>query len=306
MDPVILAMLGAGIMGGSTIAGSILGGSKTTERQPWPQFLNTAHETGQLIQRLISAEQKGNAPKYAGSFDITQPEVLNAAESTILGKLRNPGTNVKDYTEATKKYSEATKASMADTFADEMQKTKDMYNRLGLVSSTPGLEAQQEVASDQATAQNLFDAELMYKNLDRQLQAQGLDISELNSILNQAQILGSTQIANQKYTQGAGYDEFVRQAEYPTILANLGTNFIKGGQTSYQTTPNTWSQIGSLGQDIGTKLLMSGMLGGGGSVLGGGSVSGGGSSGLGLTSGLGTSSGVSNEELMAILNSLKR
>jgi hypothetical protein len=131
--------------------------------------------------------------KYNPAFETTQPEVEAAAQKNILGYLNNPTSNVNDYSAATKKYSDATRASMAETYSKEMNDTKDMYNRLGLVSSTPGLTAQGDVSRKQSTEQNLFDSGLMYQNLDRQLQAQGLDVNQMNDYLNQAQVLGQNQ-----------------------------------------------------------------------------------------------------------------
>jgi len=135
------------------------------------------------------------------AFNLEQPAVESAAEKNILGYFQNPNTNVADYSEATKKYSEASKASMAETYAEEKKKTQDMYNRLGLVSSTPGLTAQSDLFRKQATEQNLFDTELTYKNLDRQLQAMGLDVTQLNSMLGQAGTMAGAQTGRTQWSK---------------------------------------------------------------------------------------------------------
>jgi hypothetical protein len=181
---------------GASIFGAIADKKAQDERGDVPKVSDWAgvNDIKTALSAQILGGLKGTSNyKYNPAFETDQPEVEAAAQKNILGYLNNPTSNVKDYGEATKKYSDATRASMAETYAQEMADTKDMYNRLGLVSSTPGLDAQGDVSRKQATEQNLFDSGLMYQNLDRQLQAQGLDVNQMNDYLNQAQVLGQNQ-----------------------------------------------------------------------------------------------------------------
>lgn len=187
---------------------------------------------------------------YNSAFEITQPNVEKAAEDTILGKLKSGVSNVSDYSEATKKYSDAMKASRNETYAEEAQKTKDMYNRLGLVSSTPGLQAQSDLSRKQATEANLFDSELAYKNLDRTLQAQGLDITELNNILGQARTLGQTQRASQEYTQQASESDIARMANEELSYAQLANSLLGNNSPTTTYNPSMIEQLLSYGSDI--------------------------------------------------------
>ncbi len=147
------------------------------------------------------------------AFDIQQPVVESAAEKNILGYFDNPNKNIQDYSAATKQYSDAAKASREQSAQDEITKAKDMYNRLGLVSSTPGLTAVGDINESQRVANDLFDSELMYKNLDRNLTAQGLDASQLNSMLGQAGNLGQAQRQSQQYSQQMSLQDIVRKIQ---------------------------------------------------------------------------------------------
>lgn len=182
---------------GSTILGSMSKKGDQSEevydpysglRDKWQNWLSGKVGT--------STEYKDNP-----ALNLEQPAVESAAEKSILGYFNKPTTNVSDYSEATKKYSEATKASMQETYDKERREASDRYNRLGLVSSTPGLTEQTEIGGRQRTAQNLFDTQLMYENLDRQLQAQGLDITQLNSMLGQAGNMAGAQTGRTQWSK---------------------------------------------------------------------------------------------------------
>lgn len=192
-----------------------------------------------LSSQVLGALNGKSNYKYNPAFETTQPEVEAAAQKNILGYLNNPTSNVGDYGEATKKYSDAMKASMGETYAKEMDDTKNMYNRLGLVSSTPGLTAQGDVSRKQATEQNLFDSQLMYQNLDRQLQAQGMDVNQMNDYLNQAQVLGQNQ---RGYQQNAINLSLADQQE----VENLAMQYLQAGAASpaeaYQAAVAKWGQ----------------------------------------------------------------
>jgi len=174
-------------------------------------WTRTGEIKDKLSQSLLDRQANPTQYKYNPAFDIQQPAVESAAEKNILGYFDNPNKNVQDYSEATKKYSDAAKASREQSSQNEITKAKDMYNRLGLVSSTPGLTAVGDINESQRVANDLFDSELMYKNLDRQLSAQGLDVSQLNSMLGQAGNMSNTQRQGQEYSQQATMDDLNRQ-----------------------------------------------------------------------------------------------
>ena len=249
------SLAGAGIAGLSTLLGSLLGGNDTEVDDPY------AGLRGQY-QSYLSGKLGTSTPYTTNSaFNVDTPEVESAAQKTVLGYLNNPTSNVSDYSEATKKYSEAAKASREIEYADEMKKTNDMYNRLGLVSSTPGLTAQGDLNRKQATEGNLFDADLMYKNLDRQLSAQGLDVTQLNNMLGQASVLGQSQTGRQEYTQKMSMADLERMANEEQGYAGMANSLLGSNSPTTTKTPNIWSSLANSGQDIGTMMLLSSLLG---------------------------------------------
>ena len=185
-----------------------------------------------------TSSKLGTSTPYTqnSAFDIQQPAVEKAAESTILGKLNNPTSNVSDYSAATKQYSDAARASREQSAQDEITKSKDMYNRLGLVSSTPGLTAVGDINESQRVANDLFDSELMYKNLDRNLTAQGLDVSQLNSMLGNAQNMATTQRGSQEYSQQMSLQDIIRKVQEEMGYGSQAASIL--GQTPPEQTYN--------------------------------------------------------------------
>lgn len=221
-----------------------------------------------LSSSVLGKIGKPTQYKYNEAFNIDQPDIEKQAEGVLGNYLANPTTNVSDYSEATKKYSDAAKASRAETYAEEEKKTKDMYNRLGLVSSTPGLTAVGDLNRKQATEANLLDSELAYQNLDRTLKAQGLDVSQLSNILGQSLNLGGVQRQGQQFGQQMSVADLERmaaeeQANNSAILSYLGmgasspaeqykSRIFQWGQ------PNTWDY---LGQGMDDALSVMAMMG---------------------------------------------
>ena len=256
---ILPLVAGAAIAGGSTLLGSLLGKNKKDE-EVYDPYAGLRGDWQTWLQGKL-----GTKTPYTQNpaFDVAQPAVESAAEKSILGYFNKPTSNVSDYSAATKKYSEASKASMAETYADEMNKTKDMYNRLGLVSSTPGLTAQGDVAESQRTAQNLFDSQLMYQNLDRTLAAQGLDVSQLQGMLGSASTMGAAQTGRQEYSQQASMADIQRMIDEEMGYGSQAAGVLGGNppERTVSYTPNIWSNLATSGQNIGQMLMLSGLLG---------------------------------------------
>jgi len=237
-------LVSAGLPAGlSYLSGKKRGDAPSVQDFDWE---NTQKLKENLSSSLLGKIGKPTEYKYNEAFNIDQPDIEKQAETVLGNYLSNPTTNVSDYSESTKKYSEAAKASRAETYADEEKKTKDMYNRLGLVSSTPGLTAVGDLNRKQATEANLLDSELAYQNLDRTLKAQGLDVTQLSSILGQSLNLGGTQRASQKYSQQMSMSDLERQtqeeqANTQAILSYLGKGASTPGQ-QYSSSMTQWAQ----------------------------------------------------------------
>ena len=246
---------GAGLMGLSSLLGSVLGKNKSEIYDPYAAIRAD-------VQSYLKGKIGTSTPyEYNSAFNLDQPASEVATQKSILGYLNNPKSNVSDYSAATKKYSEDTKASMAASYADEMNKTKDMYNRLGLVSSTPGLTAQGDVAESQRLAQNQFDSELMYKNLDRELQAQGMDIGQLSDMLGKANVLGQNQVGRQQYGQQMSMQDILRKTAEASGYSGQAMGLATSEQPTNILTPNLWQNLSNTGNDVGSLMLMNSILG---------------------------------------------
>lgn len=222
--------------------GGYLAGKKDTKGSTETYDPNA--ETRTKYQDWINTKLGTSTPyKYNEAFTIDQPEVESAAEKSILGYFNDPKTNVSDYSEATKKYSDAAKASREASAQEEIRKSKDMYNRLGLVSSTPGLAAVGDINESQRLDNDLFDSELMYKNLDRQLSAQGLDVNQLNSMLGQAQTLGQTQRGSQEYSQQMSMQDLQRMVDEEYGYGQQAATLLGMNPPERTYNPSIWEQL---------------------------------------------------------------
>jgi hypothetical protein len=245
------AMTGSSLGLGGAVGGAVLGGvlgAMSKNKKEEDIYDPYAAQRAQYASYLSGKLGTATPDKYA----ISQPGIEKQAEGVISGYLGNPTTNVSDYSAATKQYSDAAKASREQTYANEMKKTQDMYNRLGLVSSTPGLTAQGDLNRAQATESNLFDTELQYQNLDRQLQAQGMDVNQLSSMLGLGTNLGQTQRGAQEY----GLTQALAENQgYSNQMGSLLGQIDPERTVSY--TPNTANQLLSLLQNKDTSTMLS-------------------------------------------------
>lgn len=254
-----------GIFGSLTKAPDWLGGERYTDMLGLGKGTTEVYDPYADLRKKwtdwTSSKLGTSTPyKYNTAFDIEQPAVEKAAESTILGKLNNPTSNVSDYSEATKKYSDAYKASQQEAFDTERTQAKDMYNRLGLVSSTPGLSALGDIDESQRVSSNLFDADLMYKNLDRTLTAQGLDINQLNSILGQAQTMGQTQRQSQQYGQQMSLQDIERMVNEEYGYGQQAASIL--GQTPPEQTynPSWWEQLLGVASEVAPQVATAAIM----------------------------------------------
>lgn len=256
MDPITMAMLG--LSAGGTILG-LTGG--TDERKKTEAFPGQY----QGIQDLMNtARTKMSQPgKTSGiNYGLNKSDVQAATEGSVLGKINSPT----DYAGYSKEVSadlyKARKAQIDEQYAEEDKRQANMYNRLGLVSSTPRLQASQDLGRKQTTEINAVGAQQAADDYARQLQAKEFgDTMTLN--YNQlGNVLGQGDYANQKYTQGSQYQDYARAANEPLQWAQVLGGAL-GSQQPYYTeqTPSTTSQIGMAGQDIGSLMLLYSMLG---------------------------------------------
>lgn len=261
-------VLGGALAGGGALLGGIFGKNKKETIDPYAG-LRTQY------QDYIGGKLGTSTPyKYNAQFELPKPEVESAVESTVLGKLRNLPQVESDIKGISEQYYGAQKEQMQERHMEEAEANKNMYNRLGLVSSTPGLRAQTDLGRKQQQEFNVLSADVARQGIDQEMRAMQLAEEIANMYLGQGQTLGAAQREYSKYPiamSQADIERMVREEQGYGQMAGqiLGAN---PPQTFYE--PNIWSQLGGGAQDIGTMMLMAQILGGGSS--GGGGASGGG------------------------------
>ena len=259
MDPITMALIGGGMSLGGSVLG-LLGGEDEPERkEPFEGY-------NQNIQDLIGAAKAGMSRPGRTSgqtYDLNPSDVKLATESSVLGKIKSPT----DYAGYSKELSgnlyKARKAQIDEEYAAENRRQDDMYNRLGLVSSTPRLQAAQDLGRRQTTDINAIGAQQESDDYNRQFEAKKFGDTLNLSHLNLGNVLGQEDIAGQQYTQGARYQDFARAEDQPLKYAQLLAGVLGGQQPYYEPegTPNMTSQLGMAGQDIGSLMLLYSMLG---------------------------------------------
>ena len=268
------ALLGLGAMGGAGIAGGILG-KKDEKDQPSPeqfQYPNTPELQTALSEGILGKLSTGATPYTQNqAFNINKPAVEGAAESTILGKLQNPVTAQTFTSDITDKYYAAQKARQEESFEDERRKTLDRYNRLGLSTSTPGLNALGEIDKSQRLYENELSTGLMYEDIQREIDATRMAEEIMGQFLGQAQLMGQTQRGGEEFGVTASMQDIQRQTQEEQRYNQLGLSYLGQGAASPESTygaaksqyeePNIWEQLGTTGTDIGSLILLSQILG---------------------------------------------
>ena len=247
--------IGAAIAGGGALAGSLFGKNKTKTEIYDPYALERKKLKNYLSSKL------GTSTAYADNpaFNLDQPEVEAETEKTILGGLRNLPQKRTDIQGIYGRYAEAEKASARAQQEIEQRKLADRYNRLGLVSSTPGLQASTDLGRQHGIDLNLIESRIGKEGVQAEMDAERLAEDIANQYMTQGQVLGSRQRGYQQYSQGMSMDDIKRKLAEEQRWSGQLAGLI-GQPTRIDTSePNTWSKIGQVGMDIGTMLMLQGL-----------------------------------------------
>lgn len=255
IDPVTVGLIAAG---GGALAGGLFGKNK----QKTEVYDPYAAEREQLRKYLSGKLGTSTPYSYNEAFNLDQPEVEAETEKAILGGLRNLPTKRSDIQAIYGRYGEARKASAREQQAEEMKKTQNMYNRLGLVSSTPGLTAQTELGRRHGLDLDLIESEIAAGGVGAEMDAERLYQDIANQYMTQGQLLGGRQRGYQQYGQQMSMEDIQRRLAEEQGWSQQLQGLIGQPTTIMSSEPNTWSKIGAAGMDIGTMLMMQGMGGG--------------------------------------------
>lgn len=173
-------------------------------------------QLGSTVQSTLSPELE-----IKSQFRTDAPKIEQQAEQSIAGRLGSPI----DISQAqADKAFEARRKRQEASFDRERQRSEAQFNRLGLASSTPGLQAQQDISRAQTLAEEDLSAQIAREDISRQLQAEQL----AQSLINQAINLGQIQTGREQFAIGASFDDVARQR------AGVGTGLAFLGQEAFQ------------------------------------------------------------------------
>lgn len=246
--------LGSTILGGGALLGGIFGKKKEKVYDPYAEFRKP------YMKKL--GEYKPEEYKYKSEFGLDQPKAETAAEKTILGKLENLPTMQQDILGANEKYYQARKARMGIRHEEEIKDVQNMYNRLGLVSSTPGLEAQTKLGRTQQAEFGELEAGLMREGIDQEMKARALAEEIASMYVQQGQVLGQSQRGYQQYGQEMSMKDIQRMEQAGLSREQIMGSILGGSAPTVTYEPNMASRLGTLGVNIGGQMMGAGMLGG--------------------------------------------
>ena len=251
IDPITASMLigGAGKMLGA------FGKPKTTTVDPYAQLRGKT--TDYLGGKLGSQTPYERNP----AFDVPKPAVESEVEKGILGKLQRPPGSTKDIMDISGKYYDARKAQMEARHEEEISDTRAMYNRLGLVSSTPGLEGVEEKREYQGREFDTLEAELMQDSINKEIQALTTGEDIYNRYLGQGQVLGQAQRGYDQYSQGMSMEDIKRMTSEGLSYDSLITQLLSSNPPQQYSEPGIMQKIGGGISDTASTYGLMKMLG---------------------------------------------
>ena len=228
-----------------------------------------------LSQNILGRIGGGARPyQRNAAFDVPQPGIEGQAEGVIskrLGQLPS-AADYKAKVEAAKTQDIKREKDVA---AEQKVEESNMYNRLGLVSSTPWMQRAGELGEESLTRQGDISSKYDMYGLNYGLEADKLTNDIINQYISQATGLGKTQRAGQQFGTTMSYNDLIRQLteeEAAGAAANkyLGMGAVTPGQryasdTTQWEQPNTYDWLsGGVkegGGDVMNILRMMGMGG---------------------------------------------
>lgn len=253
IDDAVLA--GSAIAGGSSLLGGLFGKKKEKTYDPYAQL--RSQYTNYLGGKLGTSTPY----EYNDAFTIDQPAIEKQTESAISQGLGNLPQKRTDIFDINQKYGAARKAQLGLQQEEDVKKQKDMYNRLGLVSSTPGLQAETDLRYKQGLDKAAIDAEIAQQGIGQEMDAEKLYQDIANQYISQGQTLGQTQRGSQQYSQQMSESDIARMVAEEQAYSQQANSILGGNPPQVTYDPNIWAQLGQTGTDIGSLLAMYGILG---------------------------------------------
>lgn len=193
------------------------------------------------------------------AFNIPQPDIEKQTESVVSEKLGSlpSAEEYKSKVEAAKTQ-DISREKLATE--DQVNKERDMYNRLGLASSTPWMSRAGELGEESLTRQGDISSKYDMYGLDYNLQADKLADEIAKGWTSQGQVLGTTQRAGSQFGTQMSLQDLIRQMEEEQGYSNQLGGFLGQNLATTEYTPGVGQQLAGVGADMLPYLLM--MLGG--------------------------------------------
>lgn len=236
-------LVGGGLMLGSSLLGGLFG--KKKKKSEGEYFVDP------YIESLRPEYAKRSDPSY---YNFSASPVETQTGTNLLGRLnRSREDIIKQYgPEAATPYYNAAKTRMGETFGEEQAFAKDLYQREGVLTSTPGVQGQIDLKRKQGQEMEEFSQRLMYEDLSRELEATKMAEDIMSGDITQGMTYGNLL---------RGYQEKPYQYSNEMLRASAGL----GGQQIMPTQEGGGlaSELGKTGIDLSTLLFLSQIYGGG-------------------------------------------
>lgn len=245
-DPFLTGGL---IVGGGALLGGLLGKNKQQTIDPY------AGLRGQYQEYLSGRLGKRTPYTYNPAFELPQPEIEKQTEATISERLANLPSVRTDIQDISNRYYEAQKAQKQARFDEEQRSQKDVYNRLGLASSTPYLSARDDLVRKQGLEFDVLEADIARQGIDQEMKSRALAEEIANMYLSQGQQLGQLQREYFRFPIEMSMADIERMTQEELAYAGLAGSLLGGNPPEYYFEPNIWSQLGTTAQNIGTNII---------------------------------------------------
>lgn len=229
----VLGAIGGGLLGGF--------GKKKKKEEIYDPY---ASQRQQYLQYMSGKLGQSTPYAYNPAFEIPQPGIESQAESVISGRLGQL-PKAEDYKARVETAKTQAIARERESASKQKEEEANMYNRLGLVSSTPWMTRAGELGEEALMREADITSDYDIYGLDYGLKADALAEDIANQYLSQAGTLGRTQRAGSEYATTKSLEDLVRQIEEEEsysrqLAALLGYN---PPERTVSYTPNTAMQL---------------------------------------------------------------
>jgi hypothetical protein len=192
---------------------------------------------------------------YNDAFTEKQPDIEKQTEGVVSNKLGQLPQTETDLFGVYDRYAQARKASAEEKNNADLKEQQNMYNRLGLVSSTPYLTDSAELRRKQGVDMDLTNADIARQGVDATQKAYGLNNNIATSWVNQGNVLGQIQRKAQEFGMQMSEEDIKRMIEEEQGYAGLANSLLGRNAPERSFSPGNLQKLGMLGNATEDDLL---------------------------------------------------